>query len=206
MLLLLAFAQAAPPPVLPGTFQLTGIDPTGVAAWVDGQPARWDGTSFLVERLAAGYHDVRVVRGTATLFAGSMRVFPELIRRCVPDGPNLTCVHTETLVPVAAAAPVAIVPTKLPISATELAAVTAALQAQPFAADRIATLTSAAATRWFTIAQVGTLLDLFSSGGDKVDAVRILAPRVVDPENAFDLDRKLLFSTDKEEVHTIFGR
>lgn len=200
----------AAPAALPGGLQITGVDGSNAAAWIDGQPLAWNGSSLVADRVAAGTHDVRLVRGTSTLFSGSMRVFSELYRSCTVEGSALSCVHSEGLLAATAPAPVVVAPppapTKASMSASEFASVSGAVKAESFSSGKLSTLKSALATRWVSVAQLCELVDQFSSGGDRVEAVRIAAPRVVDPENAYLLDGKMTFSTDKEAVRAIFGK
>jgi hypothetical protein len=174
-----------------------------VAVWVDGKPVGWEAGSFVARNVPAGGHDVRVVRGTSTLFSGEMRIYPELVRRCVPDGATLTCVHTETLVNVA---PAATAPTSpKAIDEAEFAPILARVAAESFSSDQLTLLRSAAKDRYFTIDQLGRVLDAFAHSSDKIEAAKIVAPRVVDPRNAYQLDAHLTFSSDKEAIHRLFG-
>lgn len=202
--------NAAPPapPAIPGTFQLTGLDPTNVAVWVDGQPVAWSQGSFVARNITPGNHDVRVARGAETLSSGPMKFYPELVRRCAPDGRALECVFVERVEAIAPAPPPPPAPPAGPIAVNErdFAAIVAGVKGQTFSSDQLGVLKGASRDRWFTIEQVGTILDLFTHSSDKVEAARLLAPRVVDPQNAWKLDAKLTFSSDKEAVRALFGR
>ncbi len=196
-----------PAPPEPGSVQLTGLLPDGVAMWVDGQPVRYASGSFVATGLAAGTHDVRVARGNRTLFEGPMRVYPGLVRRCVPEAGILDCVFVEAVVSVAPpAVVVAPPPPRAPVvmNDRDFTAFVAAVKAEAFSADQLRVVEGVARSNTFTIAQVGVVLDQLPHSSDKVAAAGLLAPKVVDPENAWKLAEHLTFSGDKEAVAKLF--
>jgi hypothetical protein len=67
-------------------------------------------------------------------------------------------------------------------------------------------LRGAVSDRWFTIAQIGGLLDLFAHSSDKLEAAGMLAPRTIDPQNAYKLEERLTFSSDKAAVRRLYAR
>lgn len=80
----------------------------------------------------------------------------------------------------------------------------AAVADESFSDDQLALLRSAAAGNWFTCDQLGMLLDEFSFSDDRVEAARILRPRIVDPGNAYTLNEHLTFSEEKEKIQALF--
>jgi hypothetical protein len=56
---------------------------------------------------------------------------------------------------------------------------------------------------WFTVAQVGTLVDLFTFSRDKLEVVRRVRGRIVDPDQAFQLYDRFTFDADKNELRNI---
>jgi hypothetical protein len=199
-----------PPAPEPGTFQLTGVRGDDMAMWVDGKPVRFGSGSFVASTVSAGYHDVRVVRGNKTLFSGQMRAYPGLVRRCVPEAGELECVYVESVVSLAPRVVVErpVVPPPpvgpLPMNDRDFTSFAAAVKAETFSSDQMGVIQSVVGTNWFTIAQVGVVLDQLSHTSDKVEAVTLLAPRVLDPENAYKLNEHLTFSSDKEAVRALF--
>lgn len=207
-----------PPPApapAPGVFQLTGISPTDVAVWVDGRPVSASATGFVAKNLPAGDHDVRVAQGSRTLYAGTMRIYPELVRQCVPDRSALDCVMVEELVsisppPPPAPPPVVTKPVPAPppapvaMASSEFSGFVAAVKKESFSSDQLALIETVAKRNWFTIAQVGAVLDTLPHSSDKVAAARILAPKVIDRENAWKLNEHLTFSSDKDAVQALF--
>ena len=73
----------------------------------------------------------------------------------------------------------------------------------PFSDDQLGIL-KIAASGYFTCAQVGELIDQISFSADKVEAVQILRPHIVDPENAYTLNEHLSFSDDRRKVMAMF--
>lgn len=81
-----------------------------------------------------------------------------------------------------------------------------AIKRESFGDDKLRVIQSAAANGHFTIAQVGQIVQTLSFGEEKVNAVRALKPRVIDPQNAYQLQSLFSFSSEKEEVQQIFAR
>ncbi len=199
--------EPAPAP-LPGAFQLTGVATRDVAVWVDGQPIGASGGSFVAASLPPGNHDVRVAQGSRTVYSGRMRIHSELVRRCVPAQSGLDCVYVESVVAIPPPAP-APPPAPPPAGPTamadrDFAGFLEALKKESFSSDKLGLITTVARTGWFSIAQVGLVLDELPHSSDKVDAARILAPKVVDRQNAWKLNEHLTFSSDKDAVQALF--
>ncbi|MDP2307409.1 MAG: DUF4476 domain-containing protein, partial [Pseudomonadota bacterium] len=79
-----------------------------------------------------------------------------------------------------------------------------AVKAEAFSSDQLGIITGVARTQHFTIAQVGVVLDQLAHSSDKVAAATVLAPRVIDRENAWKLNEHLTFSSDKDAVRALF--
>jgi hypothetical protein len=73
----------------------------------------------------------------------------------------------------------------------------------PFSDDQLGLL-KIASSGYFTCAQVGALIDQISFSADKVEAVQILRPHIVDPQNAYLLNEHLSFSDDRRKVMAMF--
>jgi hypothetical protein len=82
----------------------------------------------------------------------------------------------------------------------------AAVDKEGFSDGKLGVVRSVAANNRFTIGQLGRLMDELPFPADKVEAARILAPRILDPENAWKLSEHLAFSADKEAVSALFRR
>jgi hypothetical protein len=92
------------------------------------------------------------------------------------------------------------------VSDADFVALSSAIAGANFSSDQIGILRSAVRDRWFTVAQVGALLDEFTHSSDKVEAAGLLAPHTVDPQNAYQLDAHLSFSSDRDAVRKLYNR
>lgn len=81
-----------------------------------------------------------------------------------------------------------------------------AIEAESFENTKLDVLRTAAPNAWFTIDQVGQLVDLFSFSTGKVEVVQVTKPRVLDPQNAFQLYGHFTFESDKAKVRKIYGQ
>ncbi len=80
------------------------------------------------------------------------------------------------------------------------------LENEPFSDERLALLRQVAAKNYFTCQQLGYILDRFEFESDKLEAVRILRRRIVDPEHAFIVCDKFEFESDKKKFLEIMLR
>lgn len=92
------------------------------------------------------------------------------------------------------------------MSAERFEALQGALRAEAFPRGQLGILESAARDNRFSIEQLRRLLAGFSFPSDRVRAVEIVAPRIVDRGNAFLLDGALEFDGEKAQVRAIFDR
>ena len=58
---------------------------------------------------------------------------------------------------------------------------------------------------WFNCCQVASLFKLFSFSDSKFKVLRMMAPRIVDPQNASDIYRVFDFSSDKDKAADILS-
>ena len=65
---------------------------------------------------------------------------------------------------------------------------------------------SAAASQYFLVPQVLKLLSRFTFSGDRLAAMRVLWPRVLDRENAYQLYGAFSFYNEKDELRKIIGQ
>lgn len=91
-----------------------------------------------------------------------------------------------------------------PMEAERFAMLISAVDHEPFSDDKLDIIQSAARNELFTIAQLGRLMDELAFSSDRVEAARLLRPRIIDPENAWMLSEHLVFSSDKEAVQRLF--
>lgn len=74
---------------------------------------------------------------------------------------------------------------------------------EAFADDQLGVLRTAASHNDFTADQVVRLLDLFTHSSDKIDALRVVAGNIVDPENQHVVIDAFVHSSDKDEAESI---
>jgi hypothetical protein len=94
-------------------------------------------------------------------------------------------------------------PVVYPIADGDLRGLLAALDGESFSDGRLRVLSQAAPANWFLVSQVQQLLLKFSFSTDKLQAARILKPRILDTGNFFQLYASFDFSSDKEELRKI---
>lgn len=96
-------------------------------------------------------------------------------------------------------------PTVQPISDAMLRSLVAAIRNEPFADDQLSVLEEAVPTQYFLVAQAQQLLRTFSFSSDRVKAMRLLRPRLLDLENGFKLYESFDHSSDKDELKRILA-
>jgi uncharacterized protein DUF4476 len=82
----------------------------------------------------------------------------------------------------------------------------ATMSRESFASGRLRVLEQAAPSNWFVVQQVQQVLAQFEFPQDRLNAVRILQPRIVDPNNAFQLYGAFELPRDKDELRRILGQ
>ncbi len=83
---------------------------------------------------------------------------------------------------------------------------TEAVSRESFAEDKMRVLTMAARDNHFLISQVSQLLTYFPFSQDKLTVVRELKPRILDPENGYQLYSAFSFSGDKKKLQDILAQ
>lgn len=92
-----------------------------------------------------------------------------------------------------------------PITEAMLRSLASSIRNEPFAEDQLAVLEEAAPTQYFLVSQTQQVLRLFSFSKDRLKAMRLLRPRLLDMENSFKLYESFEFSSDKEELKRILA-
>lgn len=80
----------------------------------------------------------------------------------------------------------------------------AAVDGESFSDDQLDLIRTAANHSWFNIDQTVALLEHLSFSSDKLKALEILRPRIVDPQNSHQLNEAFTFSSDKEAAQEMF--
>lgn len=90
------------------------------------------------------------------------------------------------------------------MTSREYASVLASIRAESFDDGKLTVLrTVAKGSRYFSVAHVREIIELLSFSEGKLEVVRILKPRIADPDNAFQLYDSFRFDSDKETLRGI---
>jgi hypothetical protein len=98
------------------------------------------------------------------------------------------------------------VPAVQPITDAQLDQLMKAIGRESFGDAKLRVLSSAAPTQYYLVPQVLKVLQRFSFGADKLEAMRVLWPRVLDRENAYQLYGAFSFQGEKEQLRQIIGQ
>ena len=104
------------------------------------------------------------------------------------------------------AAPVDIDRGPQPMAAASFDALRATVSNVSFDRGKLAPIKTAARDVYFTVAQTRALLDLMTFDRYKLDAMRILAPRILDRESLFELYGAFTFSSSQNTLRGILAR
>jgi hypothetical protein len=134
------------------------------------------------------------------------RVREELngLRADVNGAPDLRYFHVRTPPP-PPPQPVP-VPAVQPISEPQFQRLVNAIAKESFGDGKLRVLESAAPSQYFLVSQVQRILTKFSFGNDKLKAVRVLWPRVLDRENGYQLYQSFTFQGEKDQLREIIGK
>jgi hypothetical protein len=92
-----------------------------------------------------------------------------------------------------------------PINDARLRRLTDAVARESFSREKLTVLREAAPHDHFLVGQTRTLLEQFTFANDRLEAVRILWPRVLDRNNSFQLYEAFVHSSDKQKLRQIIG-
>lgn len=95
-------------------------------------------------------------------------------------------------------------PSPVVVSSTELARMIRAVEEATFDSDQLALIATLARHHHFTTAQVARLIDPLAFDDSRVEAIGSLREVIVDPQNAWQLESSLTFSSSKEELRSLF--
>ena len=101
-------------------------------------------------------------------------------------------------------APAKVTPAKpRPMGKKAFAALLKTVRTESFGSGRLQVIRSASTHHHFTVKQVLSLLEQLSFSSKKLEAVRTLYPRVVNPQNAFQLYGAFTYESDKRKLRAI---
>jgi hypothetical protein len=98
------------------------------------------------------------------------------------------------------------VPKVSAISEQQLQALIAAIKKETFGDGKLRALESVAPKQYFLVPQTLKILQGFAFGEDKLTAVRMIWPRVLDRDNAAQLYQAFAFQRDKDQLAQIIGK
>jgi hypothetical protein len=155
------------------------------------------------ERIGKMRHRIRRVR--------AMRPTPNTPPQVVMQVGNpapIVIVHQQPARPAQPVAPP--VPTEPPppeaMPETDFGRLLSAVNSESFSDGKTSVIRTAATSHFFSIDQTARLVTSMSFSKDKVAVVRILANRIVDIENAYQLYEAFTYSSDKRKVRQILGQ
>jgi hypothetical protein len=96
-------------------------------------------------------------------------------------------------------------PAVQPITEAMLRSLVVAIRNEPFADDQLGVLEEAAPSQYFQVAQAQQILRVFNFSKDRLKAMRLLRPRLLDMENGYKLYESFEFSNDKDELKRILA-
>ena len=112
----------------------------------------------------------------------------------------------QPVIPIAPAIPVEEEePLPEPMLDPAFQALKSTIKNQSFPDDKLGVLQQVVSRELFTVNQVSQLLNLYTFSSNKIDALQMLARRIIDRENDFLLMNAFVHSSDKEEARRILA-
>ena len=196
---------------------ITGLDPSLFSVTLDGKPLAWVAAmgAFVATDLAPGtvpfvlYLDGKPAMSADFNLPEAQHTACTILARadgydaaCVAGAAPLTAIDLlqgRTAQPLPdPAGPVVVEPL--------LQALIRSIDDEAYSKARLRVIRDAAKRHLFTCAQVARILDTLPYNADKVEAVHILRPAIVDPDNEVQLEEALQFNSDKQAVRSLFAQ
>lgn len=128
------------------------------------------------------------------------------LQRVVKMAPDMRGAPQPPVVVVQQPPPPPPAPVVQPIDNGRLQQLTQAMVREAFPKDKLRVLNDfTSRNNYFLVSQMRQLMDQFSFSNDRLEAVRLLWPRVLDRDNGFQLYQSFPFSGDKEKLRQIIG-
>lgn len=96
-------------------------------------------------------------------------------------------------------------PAQPPMARDDFEAALASVESHGFAGERLDVVAELAQRNWFVVEQARRVIESFSFGKDRLQALELLAPRIVDPQNNFRLYEAFTFESDKTQARRILS-
>jgi len=103
-------------------------------------------------------------------------------------------------------APVVVAPAPRPMPPERFQALVRAVDHESFSGNKLTVISQAASDSLFRMEQVEQLIRRLSFSSDKLKALDVMAPKVVDRQNAFKIYDAFTFSSDKDQARKILKR
>jgi hypothetical protein len=129
----------------------------------------------------------------------------DAMRRQVRNAPDLRRFQRPQPQPQPPPPPPPPAPVVQPITEDQLQRLSKAIERESFGDGKLRVLESGANQQYFLVPQVLKLLKRFTFAEDRLNAMRVLWPRVLDRENAYQLYGAFSFPSEKEELRKIIG-
>jgi len=97
-------------------------------------------------------------------------------------------------------------PSVMPMDEAAFRNLLKAVERESFANDKLRVLGQAAPANWFLVAQTQQVLSQLTFPKERLEAVRILRPRILDTGNFYQLYASFEFPGDKDELKRILGQ
>lgn len=97
-------------------------------------------------------------------------------------------------------------PGQAAMDAASFTSLTAAVGGESFSDGKIKVIRLSASSNYYTCAQVGALLDSLTFSADKLKALEILNPRIVDRQNIHTIPSHFTFSSDKDAATKLLSQ
>ncbi|QSQ13759.1 DUF4476 domain-containing protein [Myxococcus landrumensis] len=146
------------------------------------------------------YLDERADRNTRTRLRRAQETLNTLMRQ-VSEAPLLATVMPRPQPPPPPREPVI-----RPMSQNAFGKLDDAIARENFNDDKLRVLYAGIHNNNFLCSQVAALMERFNFTQDKLNALRALKPRIIDPENHFILSNSFKFSSDKKRAQEILSQ
>lgn len=92
------------------------------------------------------------------------------------------------------------------IDAPAFEALLVRVRGAPFSSEKLAAVQDAARWHWFTAEQIARIVGELAFSPDRTQAIEILAPRLVDPQNGAVILDRLTFSSERDSARATLSR
>ncbi len=199
-----------------GSVQVLALTPDRDRAWLDGELLLFDqrGGFAFAYGVPPGEHSLVIRRDGRYVVEQRVAVLADANLRCARDGGaprwNLPCATTRPALMLAEgrmgalspeARPAAALPPE-PMDPRDFEALRAAVDRASFADEQLAIV--GASRGYVTADQLAALMREFSFNTDRLAGARLLAARVVDPEDLGAAEDTLTFSEDRAALRALF--